>query len=45
MFNLDKEYCFNFAKYYSILLDRSINIEIKGDKQYNKIIIEIIHFP
>jgi ubiquitin-activating enzyme E1 len=44
-FNINNENCFNFIKYYSILLGRSINIEIKNDENYIRKIIEKIDLP
>ena len=41
-FNINNEDCFNFVKYYSILLAKSINIEIVEDQNYIKNIIEKI---
>lgn len=41
-FDVENEYCLNFVKYYSIILARSINIEIKEDKNYIKKVIEKI---
>jgi ubiquitin-activating enzyme E1 len=41
-FNPDNENCFNFIKYYSILLSRCINIKINDDEKYIKKIIEKI---
>lgn len=44
-FNVDNEKCFNFVKYYSILLARCINIEIKEDDKYIRKVIEKIKLP
>ena len=42
-FNANNEYCFNFVKYYSFLLARSLNIEIKDDEKYIRSVIEKIN--
>ena len=42
-FDIDNEDCFNFVKYYSILLARSINVEIIEDKNIIKNIIKNIN--
>jgi ubiquitin-activating enzyme E1 len=44
-FDINNEYCFNFVKYYCILLARSINIEIKDDEKFIRNIIEKINIP
>ena len=43
-FNVNNENCFNFAKYYSFLLAKSINIEMEDDDFIRKT-IEKINFP
>lgn len=43
-FNCDKENCFNFIKYYCILLAKCINIEIKEDEYIRKV-LEKINLP
>ena len=44
-FNVDNDDCFNFIKYYSILLAKSININIIEDQNYIKNILEKINLP
>ena len=44
-FNIDNEDCFNFIKYYSILLAKCINIDIMEDQNCIKNIIENINLP
>ena len=43
-FDINNDDCFNFVKYYSILLARSINVEIIEDKNIIKNIIKNINF-
>lgn len=44
-FNANNENCFNFVKYYSFLLARAINIEIKDDEKFIRNAIEKIIIP
>ena len=44
-FDINNEDCFNFIKYYSILLARSINIEIIEDNKIIKNIIKNVDIP
>ena len=44
-FNVNNQYCFNFSKYYSILLARAINVEIKDDEKFIRNTLEKVKFP
>ena len=44
-FDIKDENCFNFVKYYSIILARSIGVEIKDDKNDIENIIKNFDFP
>lgn len=43
-FNVNNQYCFNFSKYYSILLARAINVEINDDEKFIRNSLEKVKF-